>query len=517
MNLRNGVFAALLALTQLPSLALAEVTLPSIFTDHSVLQRDKPIRVWGWAAPGKQVSVAIDSATKSGRAGKDGKWQLDLPALKAGGPHTLRATEADGNSVTVKDIYIGEVWLCSGQSNMAMTVSRAARPEEEAAAANLPLIRMFKVASGPSPKLADRCQGSWVVCRSDVVGGFSATAYFFGKQLHKELRVPIGLINSSVGGTSIESWTSMSAQNAVPAIEPRLAAWREADNAFDAAKAKSTYDTALARWQTRSKQLKAEGKRAPRRPALAAQPRLDRNYPSNLYNGKIHPIVGYTIRGAIWYQGENSSGRGFAHLYQAQLETLVRDWRQRWGYEFPFAWVQLPNFKTPQKAPSETSGWVLVREGMLRALAEPKTGMAVTVDIGEEKDIHPKNKQDVGSRLATWALVTVYDKSGDAMGPLAKKTTFANGKALVEFEHANGLHSADQPIEGFAIAGKDKVFHWAEAKVDGNRVVVSSKDVPNPVSVRYAWAANPHGNLRNKTGIPASPFRSDDWDETANQ
>ncbi len=501
-----------------PLVALADVSLPSVFSEHMVLQRKQPIQVWGWASPGEGVKVKLGESSAVTTTGKDGRWQLKLPPMDAGGPLQLTVQAADGPAVVVDDVYVGEVWLCSGQSNMAMNVSRARQADVETAAANHPQIRMFKVASAPNTEPQEKCQGSWSVCSPETVGRFSATAYFFGRKLHRELNVPVGLINSSVGGTSIESWTSMAAQSKVAAIEPRLDAWREQDAAFDAKRATAQYEKAVARWEVQRKKALADGKRAPRKPRVASQPRLDRNYPSNLFNGMIHPIVGYTIRGTIWYQGENASGRGFAQLYQAQLTTLIRDWRHRWGQgDFPFAWVQLPNFRAAQTEPSETTGWVLVQEGMLKTLSEPYTGMAVTIDIGEVNDIHPKNKQDVGSRLAAWALADVYDRRGLAMGPIAFETIFAEGRAVVKFAHAAGLNAAGKPIEGFALAGEDRVFHWAEARLDGDVVVVSCKQVSKPVAVRYAWAQNPKCNLRNGAGIPASPFRSDDWDESQNQ
>jgi sialate O-acetylesterase len=334
--------------------------------------------------------------------------------------------------------------------------------------------------------------------------------------LHAELDVPVGLINSSVGGTAIESWTSMPAQTAVAAIKPRLDAWKQADDQFDGTGAKARYERALEQWQARRAASKAEGKPAPRRPQVPIQPRSDRNYPANLYNGKIQPLVGYTIRGAIWYQGESSAGRGFAHLYEPQLETLIADWRARWGQgDFPFAWVQLPNFRQPQQQPSETSGWVLVQEGMLKTLTVPNTGMAITIDVGEADDIHPRNKQAVGKRLSLWALGSVYGRDNETCGPIYRSSTRDGKRVVIEFDHAtSGLVAKGGEPVGFAIAGSDRQFQWARAKIDGSRVIVWSEEVPDPVSVRYAWASNPKCNVYNKAGLPASPFRTDTWDET---
>lgn len=512
-------FVVLLMLVCAVDQSLAELKLPAMFSDSMVLQRDQPVKVWGWATGGARVLVSFADQKLSTTADAEGRWAVELSALDAGGPHSL-VIGGDGTSVTIEDVYVGEVWLCSGQSNMAMTVSRAKDFKKESASADYPKIRMFKVASGHSVEPKEECSGNWSVCSPDTVGGFSATAYFFGRRLHKELNVPIGLINSSVGGTSVESWTSMSAQSAVPSIKPRLDAWKADDAAFDEAKASTRYEKALATWKEKLAASKAYGKRAPKKPSLATRPRGDRNYPANLFNGKIAPLVGYTIKGAIWYQGENSSGRGFSHLYGDQLSTLIKDWRERWGQgNFPFGWVQLPNFRSPQVEPAETSGWVLVQEGMLKTLSLPHTGMAVTIDVGEEKDIHPKNKQAVGHRMAQWALADVYpankasQKGLIPMGPIYRGSRINGSEVVIEFDHADGLRSKGDAVTGFAIAGADKVFVHAEARIDGDKVIVSSEKVGQPISVRYAWAANPVFSLYNSVDIPASPFRTDDWEE----
>lgn len=495
------------------SVTLAELRLPALFSDSMVLQRDQPVRVWGWATPESEVTVSVAGQRVAAQSDSSGKWSLQLAALSAGGPHTLKVS-ADGQELELKDVLVGDVWLCSGQSNMAMTVSRAKDFDAEAADAQYPKIRMFKVTSAHALEPQDTCSGEWAACSPKTVGGFSATGYFFGRRLHKELNVPIGLINSSVGGTSVESWTSMSAQEAVADIKPRLDAWKQADAEFDSQKAEVQYERAMTQWKKRAAEAKAAGKQAPRKPQRAAQPRNDRNYPANLFNGKIHPLVGYTIKGAVWYQGENSSGRGFAHLYGDQLQTLIRDWRDRWGQgNFPFGWVQLPNFKAPQQQPSETSGWVLVQEGMLKSLSLPHTGMAVTIDVGEERDIHPKDKQTVGHRLAQWALADIYEKNMIPLGPVYRTSKIEGDSVIVEFDFADGLQSNQDKVVGFAIAGADRKFVWADAHIDGNRVIVSSDNVKNPVSVRYAWAANPVFSLYNAAGIPASPFRTDTWEE----
>ncbi len=507
-----GLLAAVLFF---PAMSVAELKLPAMFSDAMVLQRDQPVRVWGWATAGSEVSVQLGVQKRTAKTDGNGRWEVDLGAMAAGGPYSV-VVAGDGGRVAIDDVLVGEVWLCSGQSNMAMTVNRAKNSEEEAAAAKYPQIRMFKVNSGHSQEPQTTCSGEWAVCSPDTVGGFSATAYFFGRRLHKELNVPIGLINSSVGGTSVESWTSLPAQADVAAIQPRLKAWNTEDAAFDEVKVIANYERLLAAWKKKAVAAKTAGKTAPRKPTSPTRPRNDRNYPANLFNGKINPLVGYTIKGAIWYQGENSSGRGFSHLYGDQLTTLIKDWRDRWGQgNFPFAWVQLPNFLDSQTQPSQTDGWVLVQEGMLKTLSQPHTGMAVTIDVGEEKDIHPKDKQTVGHRMAQWALADIYQRDMLAMGPIYRSSQISGNEVMVEFKYADGLKSNGDIVAGFAIAGADRKFVWADAKIVGEKVVVSNGKVNSPVAVRYAWAANPVFSLYNSAEIPASPFRTDDWEERA--
>jgi sialate O-acetylesterase len=501
------VFAALLTLTA--ASAFADVKLPSLFSDHMVLQAGVPVSVWGRAEAGEAVTVAIAGQTKTATAGADGKWAVKLDPLAAGGPHELTAKgnpsagSGRGSSVVVRDVLVGDVWLCSGQSNMAMSVGRANDFEKEKAEADFPKIRTFTVMGRASDAPQDECPGGWLVCSTQSVGGFSATAYFFGREIHRKTGVAVGLINSSVGGTPIEAWTSREAQEKLPEVKPIFDRWAKMQAEWDPAKAKAEYEKALA-------ESKASGKQAPRQPV---EPRLATSCPATLFNGKIAPLIPYAIRGAIWYQGEANS-RGDPGLYRLQLEALVKDWRSRWGEEFPFAWVQLPDFMKPQAAPSEDTGWVFVRDGMLRALGLPRTGMAVALGTGAEADIHPKNKQEVGRRLAQWALADVYGvKDAVASGPLPAGHKVEGNRVVVAFRHADGgLVAKGGELKGFAIAGKDRAWKWAKATIQGETVVVESPEVPEPVAVRYAWASNPvEANLVNGAGLPASPFRTDDW------
>jgi hypothetical protein len=510
----NRLALLLLALgLSVSSVSLAAVKLPAIISDHMVLQADTAAPIWGWADAGEEVIVSIAGQTRTAKADKDGKWSVKLDPLKVGETHTL--TVKGSNTLTVQDVLVGEVWLGSGQSNMAMTVNRALNFEQEKAQANLPKLRMFSVVRNPMPTPQKDCQGAWEICTPETVGGFSATAYFFGRELHRELKIPVGLINSSYGGTAIESWTSMDAQSKLAEYKTISEPWTKLIAAgWDPAKAEAEHATKLAAWKEAGARAKAEKKPVPRAPQKPVDPKLDRNHPSNLFNGMIAPIIPYAFRGAIWYQGESNSAKPFANLYGLQLETLIKDWRARFGHEFPFAWVQLPDFKAPQKSAVETQRWPIVREQMLKTLSLPKTGMAITLGLGEERDIHPKNKQGVGQRLSLWALHDVYGrKDVVSSGPIPIKHEIKDSRIEVSFDHAEGLRSAKggNELKGFAIAGENKRFVWAKAQVKGDKVVVSSPDVPKPMAVRYAWADNPVWTLENSAGLPATPFRTDNW------
>lgn len=494
-----------------PGNASADVRLPAIFSDHMVLQADASVPVWGWAAPGEEVTVTTGKQTRKTKANKDGKWMLKLGKLQSGTTTTL--TVKGNNEITIKDVLIGEVWLGSGQSNMGMTVERSLNFEQEKAAAGFPSIRMFTVGRNSQPEPQTECQGSWVICSPETVGAFSATAYFFGRDIHQKTGVPVGLINSSWGGTAIEAWTSIEAQSKLPGFPTISEQWTKVTAVkWDEAKAMAAYEKQMANWKEQSKKAKATGKQPPRTPTKPVNPRLNQNHPANLFNGMINPIIPYAIRGVIWYQGENNAHRNISHFYGLQLKTLIHDWRTRWGYEFPFAWVQLPDFKEPQKEPVQSTGWTTVREEMLKSLEVPKTGMAITLGLGEAKDIHPRNKQDVGKRLAMWALAEVYKKKGVASsGPLPAKSKIKGDKVIVSFQHTDGGLTSNGPLKGFAIAGADRKWIHAQAKIDGNKVIVSHPDLKQPVAVRYAWADNPDFSLYNGAGLPASPFRTDDW------
>ena len=491
--------------------ANAELKLPAVISDHMVLQRETQWPVWGWAAPNERITVSLAEEQLTTRADAEGRWLVRFTSPQVGGPYRLRV-EGEDTALEVNDILVGEVWLCSGQSNMAMTVNRARDYQQEAARADLPKIRMFTTARQAAVEPRDDCQGRWTVCSPESVGGFSATAFFFGRELHRRLGVPVGLLNSSWGGTAIEAWTSASAQSEIAALAPIHEPWKRSVAEYDPQRAQQTYEQRLERWKKQASEARAAGRKPPRRPTPPVDPRFNQNRPANLFNGMIHPLIPFAIRGAIWYQGERNSRGAEAALYGLQLETLIRDWRSRWDAEFPFLWVQLPNYQQRQTEPVETSGWVVIQEQMFQTLSEPNTGMAITIDIGEANDIHPKNKQDVGARLARWALARTYGLALCPSGPLFASARKQDGRMVITFQDGTGPLSVDgDRLEGFAIAGADRRFVWGEAVLEGDRVVVSSPDVPAPVAVRYSWASNPIGNLRNRDALPAAPFRTDNW------
>lgn len=478
--------------------AQAAVTLPAIFSDHMVLQSGKPVPVWGTADANEEVTVAIAGQKKTAKADAGGKWSVKLDALTVTAePQTLTIGDK-----TINDVLIGEVWLGSGQSNMGLQVQGAKDYEASKAAANVPLIRVFTESSSAMTTAQTVGKGSWVICSADTVGRFSATLYFFGRNVYDVLKQPLGLINSSVGGTPIESWISPEAQQASAELKPFFEAMKKDKAEFDEAKVKAAYQRQVKKWAEEVKKAKAEGKPLPRKPRDPIETRVRKGDVGGLFNGKISPLIPYAIRGAIWYQGEANSNGFKPPFYQAQLTLLAKDWRTRWNDEFPFAWVQLPNFTKPGE------GWPIVREQMLNALSTiPNSGMAITLDIGMAKNIHPTNKQDVGHRLALWALGEVYHKDvADTSGPLIDKAMVKGGTFVLTFKHAKGL-TAKGDLAEFEVAGADGQWQPADAKIEGETVVVSSKAVAEPKQVRYAWKDNPVATLFNGAGIPASPFR----------
>jgi sialate O-acetylesterase len=630
----------------LPS--FANVRLPKLVGDNMVLQRDAPLPIWGWADSGETVTITFQGKKYSAKPGNKGKWMVTLPAMKAGGPHTM--TIAGKNTITVKNILIGDVWLASGQSNMEWPLSQTVNNyQQEIANANYPQIRMIDVKNtiAFSPQTEFESEG-WKITSPENAGKFSAVGYFFARDLHQRYKVPVGIIMSEWGGTPSEAWTSAQALKPFPEYQAtltemekngigiqqqmqdyqaKLKEWRNSVSGADRSLASATKwfspdfapsdwpvmtlpglweDNALADydgivWFRKEVMLPAaeagkeltlhlaaiddadstwfngvyvgatDGYNIPRKytipgnlvkagknvitvrivdtgggggiygeskdlqlvsgekivasladkwqyqtaqdiskKPLSPKVVFNANSPSVLYNGMIAPLVPYAIKGAIWYQGESNAGR--AYQYRTLFPAMIKDWRAQWKQDFPFLFVQLANYMKPSEQPAD-SEWAELREAQSMTLSLPNTGMAVIIDVGEEKDIHPRNKQDVGKRLALAAQKVAYNENSVYSGPTYKSMKVEGNKIILTFDNAGGgLVAKGGNLKEFAIAGPDKKFVWANAIIQGNTVVVSSDNVSNPVAVRYAWANNPDkANLYNKEGLPASPFRTDDW------
>ncbi|WP_046575628.1 sialate O-acetylesterase [Spirosoma radiotolerans] len=626
--------------------AFADVRLPNVFGSHMVLQRRKPVPVWGWAEAGEKVTVTLNNQTKTTKAGKDGKWRVTLDAMEAGGPYQL-LVKGKRNTVTFDDVLAGEVWICSGQSNMEWPLAAAANAKTEIPVANYPNIRQLLVKKDISLTPKDNIEGSWSVCTPASAPQFTAVGYFFAKQLQKELNVPIGLINTSWGGTHSETWTSREAMNQndelrlvankLPAgseeVIQRGAARTQAlikaqQGSLPTAADEQTWASATlndSEWKTmnmpgdwewgglptldgvvwfRQDVVIPEGSNSqkmvlymdsvadndstfvngqllgstkggkarayavpdgllkPGRNVIAirvtdtggsgglmgrpeqlklASDNLTiplagkwkyrvanvfassykpgpNTFATQLFNAMINPLIPYAVEGAIWYQGESNAGR--AYQYRKTFPLMIQDWRQHWGYDFPFLFVQLASYNAANGDSQHGSTWAELREAQTMTLQLPNTGMAITSDIGERTDIHPKNKLDVGNRLAAEAMRVAYGKSGEpgnevSRGPQFNKMTVENNRAILTFLNVgSGLVAKDKYgyVRGFDVAGADQKFYYAKAEIQGNTVVVHADSVAVPVAVRYGWADdNGDVNLYNQENFPAIPFRTDTW------
>lgn len=506
-QLKWFVFVTLILSFVFTNPGTAKVKLPAVIGDNMVLQQKVSVPIWGTSEPGERVTVTIATQKASTIADVAGKWMVKLNPIEVGGPYTI--TIAGDNIITLYNILVGEVWVCSGQSNMQMSVKSSNNAEKEIAESNYPQIRLFSVKRTVAEKPLTDTEGQWSLCNPQTVGDFSAVGYFFGRELHKALNVPVGLIHTSWGGTPAEAWTSFPTLESNPDFKPILDRYAKALDEYPQAMEK--YNQRLSEWKTAADKAKAEGKEPPpNRPYPPMGPE-NPNRPAGLYNGMITPIVPYAIQGAIWYQGESNASR--AYQYRTLFPTMIKDWRRVWGQsDFPFLFVQLANFMETKPQPAEDE-WAELREAQSMTLSLPKTGMAVIIDIGEAKDIHPKNKQDVGLRLSLSAQSVAYNRNLVYSGPMYESMTVEGNKIRLRFKHTGGglITKNGEPVKGFAIAGDNKTFVWADAKIDGNEIVVWSDQVQNPVAVRYAWESNPVCNLYNKEGLPASPFRTDNW------
>lgn len=622
----------------------ADVRLPNFFSDHMVLQRNSSVKVWGWADRNELVRICFAGRKGQVRADSQGHWMVSLDSVSTGGPYVMEV-EGKGNRIFLKDVYVGDVWLCSGQSNMEMPVygwSSIYDYEEEIRNAVYPLIRAFNVSKGMHAAAQEDVKGAWTVCSPQSVADYSAVAYFFARTLHRELKVPVGIIHSSWGGTEIETWMPSDAyrklpehfterykgihivdfkqfikeneakkrwyeaaldeapgireqwylpsadisswqQMSLPGIWERVLGdldgivWYRTSVFLTATEAAGTASLRLGpvddediTWINGTKVGETKGYAVKRSYAIPAGvlkegenvivvrvvdysgggglygnpgelllTTADTSHPlagewlyrvavSNnafgyvtlspnmyygmLYNAMIHPFSHLPLKGVIWYQGESNVGR--ADEYRTLFPTMIRAWRDAWGTELPFYWVQLANFKAKEENP-QSSEWAALREAQSTALSLPRTGQVVAVDIGDGEDIHPRNKQDVGRRLALVALQQTYGwKDVVASGPVFKSMQIKENEVIVSYDHVGGglmVRNKYGYIEGFAVAGIDRIFHWAQARLEGDKVVISSGKVSHPVAVRYGWSDNPDVNLFNKEGLPAAPFRTDEW------
>jgi sialate O-acetylesterase len=488
-------------------------TLPRIFDSNMVFQQGKPLPVWGWAQAGENVTVTLLARSQRTKADEDGRWMVKLRKMKAGGPYEM--TIKGNNIIKLSNIMVGEVWLCSGQSNMEWSVQRGNDPEQEIAKADYPNIRLFHVTKKQSVRPLSDVEADWQICTPKTVRSFSAVGYFFGRTLQADLDVPIGLIEAAWGGTRIEPWTPPVGFEQVPALKEIVDQIAEAEPQFrsDAAEAIVEYDS----WLTKAKQALKTDSEIPGPPKWPTHPLLtSKQQPIGLYNAMIHPLIPFAIRGAIWYQGESNCFQKDRMLYYEKTKALVGGWRKLWDQgDFPFYYVQLaPYLYSPRNDAIEPTELALFWEAQTACLTIKNTGMAVTVDIGNVKDIHPRNKQDVGKRLALWALAKDYGKKKLVYsGPLYKSMSVKGSKVRIKFNHTgSGLISRDgEELSWFEIAGSDRQFVKADAKIDGKTVLVSSPTVAKPVAVRFGWNEEAEPNLSNKEGLPASPFRTDKW------
>lgn len=607
--MRTRVFSAIVIFAAAASwnVARAEVRLNRIFSDHMVIQRNQPIRVWGWADAGEEIQVTLGEKSASAKAGEDGRWSVELPAMSKG--EGLVLTAAGKHVVTIKDVIIGDVWVCSGQSNMHFPLKDSLGAAADIQDAAFPQIRHIKIdyfAPSVFPETNCAVGSPWRRCSPESAGHFTAVGFHFAREVHARTGVPIGLIDVNRGGTLIDSWMPIEAcreisqpragsyefsvnryvgrelPQALDAMEKWLLIAREAltsgrlTDADGAAKGTAAVVSAkglaeLGPWIATAREalknrqfIDAQGRRLPppsplgfvsaKEDPLPAPPYIPDPPngasgwlgPGNiclLYNGMLHPVTRFPVKGVLWYQGEsNALQKGGDPGYARKQQLLIESWRKAWGLgELPFYYVQLPGWLEPgtksDSGPEGGGGWVKVQEAQRKGLALPNVGMAVAVDVGDSKDIHPKNKYDIGMRLARWALARDYgEKDLEVSGPIYKQMKIEDGKIRISFDHAGsglmvGLKKGREPVvedqaaklKWFAIAGADpsspdgsaaagRKWVWADAVIDGQTVVVSSPEVKQPVAVRYAYIQDPAGaNLYNREGLPASPFRTDEW------
>jgi len=504
------IWATVAAVMLAQSAVWAEVKPDALFSDGAVLQQGMKTPVWGTAEPGETVTVQFAGQKKTTAADAKGAWRVVLDPMPASAePSEMVITSSIQNPKSkIQNVLVGEVWLCSGQSNMAMTVAGCENAQEAAEKSADPQLRLFSVPLNPSDTPVSEVKGQWKEAGPTTVPGFSAVGYFFGRDLRKALKVPVGLINSSVGGTPAEAWTSMKTLKSRPEFKVSLDIYAKAVASYPAAKKK--YEEAIEKYKADAAKAKEQGQAAPRMPTIPYGPESFQR-PCCLYNGMIVPLEPYSLRGAIWYQGEGNAGR--AWQYRKLLPAMIENWRKDWDdKDLAFLIVQLAPYMKIVTEPEE-SAWAELRESqLLTALNVPKCGLAVITDAGDPDNIHPKKKEPAGARLALAARAIAYGEKIEYWGPLYSSMAVEGNHAILKFKHVGGgLVTEGGDLKGFTIAGPDKKFVNAEAKIQGDRVIVSSPQVARPVAVRYGWANCPVVNLFNKEGLPPSPFRTDDF------
>lgn len=513
MSTRTPSILTFLALGSL-SAAHAELRLPAIIGDHMVLQRNQANPIWGWDAPGTTVTVSFAGQTHSAVASDGtGRWSVKLNPLPANAEPSVLTIKGT-NEKAVQDVLVGEVWICSGQSNMQWELRQSDDGDLEALTAKLPRLRLISVPQVGTQELKDDFQGAWTSCTPETAATFSGVGYFFGRQLLETLDVPVGLIDNAWGGSAAEAWIRRDVLDKDSRFAALMADWKAREEAFPQALA--DHESKLAEWRVKAAEAEAAKQPPPPRPPSPEGPMRGNQRPGNIFGGVLNPTVGYGIKGVIWYQGESNAGR--AHQYRTLFPLMITHWRDVWQQgDFPFYWVQLADFMAEKPEPV-ASAWAELREAQtLTQSAIPNGGQAVIIDIGEGNDIHPRNKREVAARLARLALARDYGFSSlPSRSPEFKSMTVENGKAVVSFDHCpGGLRALDQNgVAGFAVCGDDRNWVWATAAITGpnkDQIEVSSPSVPVPHAVRYAWADNPVCNVVSAAGLPLTPFRTDDF------
>lgn len=512
---RPCAFLVVLAVCLFQAHITAGLELPSVIGDHMVLQRETDARIWGWDEPGSRVTVEFRGRAFAAVAGDNGRWQLSMPTGAAGGPSALvvRGTEER----RVEDVMVGEVWVAGGQSNMWWAVSNCGNARQVIAEADYPAVRFYDANTHPREAgwLADEPQRSvataWQVAQPGRIGGWAGVAYFFALELHKELGIPVGILHVAVPGTRVEPWLSPDFfrnhfRQTVELAECRARLFPQE---------MAAYRQAHADWERAKAEAEQRGEQPPPGPRAPREPQTARTH-SRLYSGMIAPVAGFASRGFIWWQGESNARD--AMQYRELFPSLIRDWRRAWGSGgAPFLFVELAEFLAEQRAPVEDASWPALRDAQHQALRLPHTYMVSAIDIFRPQDdvnnIHPPHKQQTGHRLFLTALANVYGRQEVVWsGPMFESADFESDHVRIRFGHiGGGLVARGGALKGFAIAGEDRNWHWAEASIDGAYVMVHSAEVQHPLAVRYNWANNPVGNLYNAEGLPAFPFRTDQW------